>query len=57
LPYTVLGIPAQEKAAVRTGMASNTVFLIDDQQDRIAIAIQANVFYRLRMARLFTLVP
>ena len=50
-------IPTQKEAAVLAGMASNTVFLLNHEQNRVAITIKANFFYLLDMAGLFTLVP
>jgi hypothetical protein len=47
----------QEEAAMFASMASNAIFLLNHEQNRIAVTIQADLFDLLNMSRLFAFMP
>src|SRR5574344_125429 len=55
LPLAVL--QAQVKAALTAGVAGNAADLLDQQYQRIAVAVETDVVQLLHMAGLFTLAP
>jgi hypothetical protein len=50
-------IPPQKETAVLASMASNTVFLLNHEQNGVAITIETDFFYLLGVPRFFTLMP
>src|SRR5690348_12980947 len=55
LPLVAFEPPVE--AALAAGMAGDAAHLLDDQQDRVAIAIEADLAHPLHVARLLALAP
>src|SRR6476660_3773973 len=45
------------KTALATRMARNATLRLDDQQDRVAVAVETHLAHALHVARLLALVP
>jgi hypothetical protein len=56
-PSRFTRIPSQKETAVLASMASNTIFLLNHEQNGVTIAIETDFFYLLGVPRFFTLVP
>ena len=56
-PSGFTGIPAQKEAAMLSSMASDAIFLLNHEQNRVAITVETDFFDFLGVTRFFALVP